>query len=188
MEGIFHKLSKRSSPTIYDVVNATMSTVCANDNFNFGPYNPLFNNGKACHSDYITPYNYLELKLNNYNIQPTQILSKSYSANYPISFNITGIDRFNKEILLVNKVNSDVLKDGKVYKFEVSRPLRLISIKFQLTDKRHYGVNNPDWALELFIFDMFGTLRRNDYYDPTQVESAYSLSCFLFPIYVINDC
>lgn len=183
-------ISTRSSPSIYQVVSAKLSSVYDNDYLNFGPYNPLFNVGKECHSDYTTPYNFLELKFNNYTIQPTHILSKSYTLNYPISFSITGIDIFHNTILIDKKENSQVLKNGQIYVSKVIDSKKFLSIKFQLDGKRINGEKNMrDWVLELFLFDIFGTLLHIDSNQPTQFELTYDpfISIF-YHIFVVIDC
>lgn len=156
--GIFTKIFKNSIPgrSVYDILLATVSTFQSKK---INPYNPIGNDGYNFHTDHTTPYNYFEIKFINYYLNATHIVEKTDDLNYPTSFNISVVTTKGETKLVFDQNNSNILANEKYAYFPLQYPTMIKSMKMQLTDKRITNNGTPrDWALELFFFDIFGSL------------------------------
>lgn len=81
-----------------------------------------------------------------------------------------------KRILIADRKNSNDFVGGSYAIFPLEKPTNIISTKFQLTGTRvsHVLGDNNDWALELFYYDIFGTLYEGNFENvPSQCMSCF---------------
>lgn len=170
--GIFTKIRANHIPgvSIKDIAISKLSTSL---NADIDQYAPIGNVGKNFHTDNGTPYNYFNLNLAGYYIKATHIIAKSYEKNYPITFNISVKSIHMHQNLIIDRKNSNDPVSGAYAIFPLKTPMNIISTKFQLTGKRKCtdGTNINDWALELYFFDIFGTLYEMN--DSFFIQSKY---------------
>lgn len=129
------------------------------------PYAPVGNDGYNFHTDYNTPYNFFELNLKRYTIKATHIVAKSYPVEYPITFNLSALTPYGERILIADRINSTDFENGNYAYFPLKKPTNIVSTKLQMTGRRmtKVGKHYNDWALEIFFFDIFGTLYNGTY-------------------------
>lgn len=94
---------------------------------------------------------------------------KSYWEHYPITYNFSAMTPNKNEILIANRKNVTDFANAKYVVFPLESPTYIISTKLQMTGRR-YSQRVPeyfDWALELFFYDIFGTLYEGNYKEIT---------------------
>lgn len=105
------------------------------------------------------------MNLKRYTIKATHIVAKSYPVLYPITFNLSALTPYGERILIADRINSTDFENGNYAYFPLKKPTNIVSTKLQMTGRRmtKVGKHYNDWALEIFFFDIFGTLYNGTY-------------------------